>query len=877
MNEIQRARGVCWHDAPRGVFLLLMSICSPILPCSGFLPLTSQYGYNGHAINALQSTTHKRSDLRNPQVSNSNSPVSIHRTHTIALECTDPTARFNADIKRIVSRTEAEHPNFNSVHAAEHAERMLMQMLSMYHDSGKKTARPNIESFRLVLSGYVNLGRSKWDKDNGSEVINYYTHGSSTSFRHGDGEEDDRFLHGGDVQHNSTCAVDRMEFILGELHHLAIQEDRHMENLQLNTEVLNLILKAYALCTEQQINVKTKSGDLNIQWPWLSPNEERGSYAERAEQTLRIMSQKSGITFEPDAESISYVIKAWSRQQPAAKLYAKFTTGIKSLQGNDFGVSYGEIWIPKLESIYEESSENEELSRRRGIRRLLFLAYSDMIEALSRSGVKDSGKKAYEYILRIEKLCTEDTNEIVDLSKGPLDQTEEELVKGKTPLLPTSQTLTSTILAISKDRYGGGAKRANQLLHRMISLHDSGEWGRNKPSVVAFNAVISAWAHSPERGSAGQADKVFKTMENLYFDETKPNYNHLQPDTISFNSVITAWTNSKEEAAVVNAEAYMERMDDYYNSVGSKFLDVQPDAYTYNLCISSWVRSNLGVISAKNAERLLLNMIDRFLEGDERLKPNQKIFSAVINAWAKCGDKRLAVSKAMDLIKKMEKFHDNGIEGLKPDIVAYTSCIDAIAKSRISNGAELALQMLEKVERSFLASNDPSMKPSVQTYSCVLQTLVHSHTIENDRKASEILNHMKEIGVKPNAFTLNCVINAASSVVGSDERKMESFKVALNAFSTLMNSADEETDSFTYAFFLKACLNLLPPAELRTRIATKTFHKAAKEGKVNNQVIVKLCMCLGAQEARNVFRLENKDMRNIRIHDLPQEWSLKRI
>jgi len=391
---------------------------------------------------------------------------------------------------------------------------------------------------------------------------------------------------------------------------------------------------------------------------------------------------------------------------------------------------------------------------------------------------------------------------------------------------------------------------------------------------LAFNSVITAYANSQEVGSADRAESVLNHLEKLYFDADKPQYNYLKPDVITYNAAVAAWSKSREEAAVYRAEDIVRRMEAHHGSFGDNFLDVKPDLYTYNSLIFSWLRSNLGVESAEKAEAILKQLIEKYNNGEEEYLPSQKTFCSVINAWGKCGSERVSVKKAVDLLRLMEGMNEEGVKSLKPDVITYTSVIDAIARSRMPEGSEMSLNMLHKMERMYAAGDD-SMKPNVKSYSCVLQSLIHSNIPDRHIKAREILEGMEEIGVEPNAFTYNYVINCSTRIQGDDKTKMEGFKVALNAFTSLRKSS-HETDCFTYAFFLKACA-LLPETSTKSQIVRNTFYECRKEGKVNNEVIKRLIGC--SQNNQDFLRellLSTRRIDNIRfitVHDLPSEWS----
>lgn len=434
----------------------------------------------------------------------------------------------------------------------------------------------------------------------------------------------------------------------------------------------------------------------------------------------------------------------------------------------------------------------ESSHKKRLLRMYLSWAYSDILDAWCKCSAKKSPRKVYKYMTMIESLCEEDKAELYSMQnngyvlsnkenddndyydnesndeksfsnswsnsmKMPSTDEFEPRLDPDIPLYPSSQSYTQTILSLSKSKEQGSAQRATEILHKMLDIYESGEWGKNKPGVYAFNGVISAWANcaSGDIGNADKAEELLNLMEKLYFDKDKPEYNHLKPDSITYNTAIKAWTNSKEDASILKAEKLMEHMETRFNAVGDQFLDVKPDSYTYNTMITGWLRSDLGITSAQNAEDLLRKMVGKYLDGHNELQPHQKIFSAIIDKWAKSDpSKNVAVKRSIALLNLMESLYEGGCSQLKPDKITYTNIIDAIARSRSPTGAPIALSLLETMEKKY-NDGDVNVQPSAQTYSCVLLSLLNSDMEDKHIVAQKIPKRMEEIGVIPNAFTWN--------------------------------------------------------------------------------------------------------------------------
>ena len=512
------------------------------------------------------------------------------------------------------------------------------------------------------------------------------------------------------------------------------------------------------------------------------------------------------------------------------------------------------------------------------IQRLLIWAYGDIVEAWSNTGSIIGIETAEKFLSRIEKLTDIQTLLSENKPQNASTENENDIVPITMPFLPSAKSYTNTIVGLSRCNQRGSAKRANELLNRMLQIYDTGKWGsKNKPPVVAFNAVISAWSNnvrydSNEGGnSADKAEDVLNLLEKLYFDETKCQYN-FSPNTISYNAAITAWSNCQETASVYKAEELFRRMN-------TSTLNIKKDSFTYNAMINAWIRSKLGVTSAEQAEKYLQQMEDSYRKQKRmNLKPNVKTYSAVINAWAKSGaDNGLGAQRALILLERMENLSDSFQEGqdskrvsqgtFRPDIFVYTNVIDAFAQSRLADSVRICLELLNRVEkRSLLPKDDPRyLMPNVRTYTSVILALANSRQSGNIEKAQELLNRMNNMyqktgneNVLPNAYTYNYVINCAANTLGKEEdeeqednEKSNAFKIALNAFQELRKQ--NIANSFTYAFFIKACVNLLPPSDVRSKIIEQAFMECCKDGQVTDQVIHRVLRGVSTSEASEIF------------------------
>ena len=820
---------------------------------------------------------------RRPFVSNRLRERSVrHNNHLVSssslfssTDLPDPTDLFNADIARMISRTvpvpqnsqQSSSYGYNPVDAAERANSMLHHMLKLYESSDGKTAKPNRESFRLVIEGYSNLGPIHWEsRDKNGEESNL-----------------NRVILTNGAEKVETIYNEMSEFLAGDIHTMTTLD---------NMKIVNLVLKSYARCSNENVLRKwNESGNNDEQ------KTETLSFAHKADSILKkyahnLLDENDMLTpqlLEEYAQSYAYVIDALCHSckritknednQPLNK------RNHHRSERDDYetkNLDRAGSLIYDLERIYQNLvdtfNDHDCGKEKESIQRILIWAYGDIIEAWSNAGSIIGIENAERFLSRIENLTN--TQKFLSENKpqnAPWEKDNDQ-VQTRIPFLPSAKSYTNTIVGLSRCNKRGSAKRANELLNRMLQIYDTGKWGsKNKPQVVAFNAVISAWSNNvrydsnEEGNSADMAEGVLNLLEKLFFDESKCQYN-FSPNTISYNAAITAWSNCQETASAYKAEELFRRMN-------TSTLNIKKDSFTYNAMINAWIRSKLGVTSAEKAEKYLQQMEDSYHKQEGmNLKPNVKTYSAVINAWAKSGaENGLGAQRALVLLERMEVLSDSFQEEkdskrilkecFKPDIYVYTNVIDAFAQSRLPDSVEICLELLSRVEkRSLLPIDDPRhLMPNVRTYTSVILALANSRQSGNIGKAQQLLNRMNDLykqtgneNVLPNAYTYNYVINCAANTLGDEEQeddedneKSKAFKIALNSFQELRKQ--NIANSFTYAFFIKACVNLLPLSDVRTKIIEQAFVECCKDGQVTDQVIHRVLRGVDTGKASEIF------------------------
>lgn len=131
------------------------------------------------------------------------------------------------------------------------------------------------------------------------------------------------------------------------------------------------------------------------------------------------------------------------------------------------------------------------------------ISYNTVISIISKSNLQDAAERAELWLQHMKELYVSTSN-----------------IK----IQPDACSFNSVIHAHSNSNNLNnnssptqGAKRAEQLLSEMISLHRSGKYENVKPDVVSYSAVVNAYARAAKagRGSEQCADRAMEILDKM--------------------------------------------------------------------------------------------------------------------------------------------------------------------------------------------------------------------------------------------------------------------------------------------------------------------------------------------------------------------------
>jgi pentatricopeptide repeat protein len=240
---------------------------------------------------------------------------------------------------------------------------------------------------------------------------------------------------------------------------------------------------------------------------------------------------------------------------------------------------------------------------------------------------------------------------------------------------PNRRSFGTVLHAYSQSLVEDGAKMAEDILNRMVELHDKGEL-TEQPDVSAYWNVISAYA---KVGNAQEAMRVFERMLMDYENgnpTAEPNFN-------CCNALLEAWSKSDDNNAGGQAEAVLSLMIDLH---ASHNLKVKPDVDSYNFVINAWAEQG----NAERANMVFERMAEDFKNGNKMAKPNITSFKTLLKAWA-VSMAPTAGAAADVILNLIQKFN------VRPDRDTYDIAIMCWESSRDVPKAQQRLRELRGV------------------------------------------------------------------------------------------------------------------------------------------------------------------------------------
>ena len=194
---------------------------------------------------------------------------------------------------------------------------------------------------------------------------------------------------------------------------------------------------------------------------------------------------------------------------------------------------------------------------------------------------------------------------------------ERHLVQGKKRAKPDCYTYCAVIDCLAKCNTSGAGEQSEQILRRMIELHQTR--GGVQPTLTVYNAVFNAIAASSPVNLTS-VKTLLVQMEHSADDR-------LKPSVVTYNSAFKACLRSGTVPGVEWADEVLQSLE--AKSTANSAL--KPDSFSYTTVIAAYARSllpNKAIKAAELVERALRYHHEGRLDGS----PGVSIFNAACNA-----------------------------------------------------------------------------------------------------------------------------------------------------------------------------------------------------------------------------------------------------
>lgn len=466
-----------------------------------------------------------------------------------------------------------------------------------------------------------------------------------------------------------------------------------------------------------------------------------------------------------------------------------------------------------------------------------------------------------------------------------LDFMESQYIKeDKYFLKPNVITYSTAIKAVGQSLDQQSSVLAENILHRMYSLHEAGAIASIKPQTSTYNAVISALAshsrrimkHRNNNSNPAKAQRAIglknaRRAEQLLVTMKQRSQNgevDVEPNVRTWATIISAWAESGQADAGEQAQRVLKTMQELHHRGDST---VNPNFVCFTTAMAAMGSSagpgNDPDVVAKNAETadkveaILMRMEDEYeasLDIDKR--PNTITYITAIDSFCKLDPKNAAI-RAQRTVDRMVQLYAKGLGHVRPSRIVFNSLINAWSRCPQGRvGAQKAEEIFLWMEQQYRESGDYIVKPDEVSLCGVLNAWANNAELGGARRAQQILDSIEDLSTKERGFqhtTIchNIVIKAWGR--SKDPDAVQRAEAILARLEKNWNSNKDDIlkpDVTTYSSVINCCAyysvggvdrhrDMKEDSDLRSKgrneafqVAVRTFRKmcASKTSRPNN-------------------------------------------
>ncbi len=371
----------------------------------------------------------------------------------------------------------------------------------------------------------------------------------------------------------------------------------------------------------------------------------------------------------------------------------------------------------------------------------------------------------------------------------------------------------------------------------------------------------------------------------------------LAPDSITYGHVLTCWLRSGSPDTATNAKIIFDKVVEKYSSGRSSlFLNASifetilhclshkkygdrklaksvinemillskenknwmPTSTCLNLAIraeGSQLNGQPQRRAAFDAQKLLLQFVEKYKNGEIDVLPDAIGFNTVISKWAQT-EQHGVVKQVEKLFRVMEELSkQKGLQYISPDKYTFSNIFKVFGRYRQS---DKAFEVLNKIEKG-------EAKLDTSVYNSILVVCTRSRDPMKGIKAAKLLDRMISLNMT-NSSSYNLVLRACAHTQANPDLKGHTLNVALQIYNDLISSQrfDANEDSFTAVII--AIKNLTKSKEQREELSKKVFDDCCKHGKLGAKFIREMNNCILKDDQLEVLGYD------LSSNSLDNEW-----
>ncbi|CAB9510584.1 Pentatricopeptide repeat-containing protein [Seminavis robusta] len=403
-------------------------------------------------------------------------------------------------------------------------------------------------------------------------------------------------------------------------------------------------------------------------------------------------------------------------------------------------------------------------------------AYRMAIHAWIHSKEPQSTQKAYTLFVEIVRkyMSTRDEQVLIDtdlfsimistLAKAKESEKAEEIFEllkelrdstGDHRFDPSTKVLLGMIIAHRYSRQAGSSEKAHAIL-----LHLEASRGFI-PKRSYYVDVLKALIECKTESSLDRAEQLLARMVH---HQSKNKATNMLFDKQLHDQVVLAWSrNTKVRDAPVRAERLLQTMHDVSKQLKND--KIGPDEQTYSHVMAAWRRSQ-DSSAPDRAEKLFLQMLQRYDRGDVRMKPNLMHYTTLIATVARSSQPDVPARAQTLFDDAISRYEATGDKTWQPDSYLYNAMM--VVYRNVGNAVAAEKLFLELYE-SYVDSRDTNLMPSSRCFNTLLEAWINSNSPESHDKAKFLFDSMVEfseedlLNVPPDGHTFKLMIDMVAS------------------------------------------------------------------------------------------------------------------